>query len=77
MRTPRDEVLLTTVQAARFLGMSEGTVIRWSNLGRIPCVRTGAGHRRFRLGDLETVLTTGEADAPSRPVPPQAAEGSS
>lgn len=58
MSTPQDEVMVTTAQAARFLGVSEGSVIRWANRGDIPHVRTGAGHRRFRLGDLDPVLAS-------------------
>ena len=59
MHNPQDDVLLTTAQAARFLGVSESSVIRWANLGELPHVRTGAGHRRFRLGDLDLFLKTG------------------
>ena len=64
---PREEVQLSTLQASRFLGLAPRTVIRWANSGRIPCVRTGAGHRRFRLGDLEAILQTGRDSAPTRP----------
>lgn len=59
MSTPREEVLLTSGQAAAFLGLSQATILRWSTAGRIPCVRSAAGHRRFRLGDLESILKTG------------------
>lgn len=61
MSTPQDDVLVTTAQAARFLGVSESSVIRWANLGDIPHVRTGAGHRRFRLGDLDLFLKAGRS----------------
>lgn len=67
MPSPQDDVLVTTAQAARFLGVSEASVIRWANRGAIPHVRTGAGHRRFRLGDLSTFLKTGRYRAPTEP----------
>lgn len=74
MSTPQDEVLVTTAQAARFLGVSEASIIRWANRGDIPHVRTGAGHRRFRLGDLDLFLNAGSNSASSGP---QAAAGGS
>lgn len=64
MSTPREEVLLTSGQAAAFLGLSQATVLRWSTAGRIPCVRSAAGHRRFRLGDLEFILSSGGLGVP-------------
>lgn len=69
MFTPRDEVLLTSGQAAAFLGLSQATVLRWSRAGRIPCVRSAAGHRRFRLGDLETILNAGSPSVTDESVP--------
>lgn len=68
MTTPQDEVLVTTGQAARFLEVSEASVIRLANRGLLPCVRTGAGHRRFRLGDLTQFHLTG---SPSTSVDPR------
>lgn len=56
---PQEDLQVTTAQAARYLGLSTATVVRWANLGRIPHARSAAGHRRFRLGDLDKVLTTG------------------
>lgn len=45
--------LLSVSEAARVLGVSPGTVRRWSNSGTLACVRTPSGHRRFRRADLE------------------------
>ena len=39
---------LTSGQAGRILGVSPKTVNRWATEGRIPCVVTLGGHRRFR-----------------------------
>ncbi len=74
--TPREEVLLTSGQAAQFLRLSQATVLRWSTAGRIPCVRTGAGHRRFRLGDLEVILSNGGFNA-ARAIPEKSGEADS
>jgi len=47
---------LTLGQAARFLGVAQSTIRKWSDQGRVPAFYTPGGHRRFRRGDLETFL---------------------
>jgi excisionase family DNA binding protein len=49
---------LTTGQAARILGVSPKTVNRWANDGRIPCVVTLGGHRRFRADVIAAVAVS-------------------
>lgn len=39
---------LTPGQAASILGVSPKTINRWTKEGRLPCVTTLGGHRRFR-----------------------------
>ncbi len=46
---------LTPSQAARILHVSPKTVDRWADQGRIPCVVTLGGHRRFRREDILAV----------------------
>lgn len=41
------EELITTTEAARFLGVGPSTVKRWADDGLLACVRTAGGHRRF------------------------------
>lgn len=41
--------LLTTKQVARALGVSESSLKRWCDQGRVPCTRTEGGHRRLPL----------------------------
>ena len=47
---------LTLGQAARFLGVAQSTIRKWSDQGRVPAFYTPGGHRRFRRGDLESFL---------------------
>lgn len=49
---------LTPGQVARLLGVSPKTVYRWATSGRIPCVVTLGGHRRFRVDDIAAVAAT-------------------
>jgi excisionase family DNA binding protein len=45
--------LLDIAQAAAFLNVSEASLRRWTNSGRLPCLRVGQRReRRFRRGDL-------------------------
>ncbi|HET9597750.1 MAG TPA: helix-turn-helix domain-containing protein [Anaeromyxobacteraceae bacterium] len=45
--------LLTSGDVARLLGVASATLKRWTDAGRIPCVRTAGGHRRFLRSDVE------------------------
>jgi excisionase family DNA binding protein len=47
---------LTLGQAARFLGVAQSTIRKWSDQGRVPAFYTPGGHRRYRRGDLESFL---------------------
>ena len=47
---------LTLGQAARYLGVAQSTIRKWSDQGRVPAFYTPGGHRRYRRRDLETFL---------------------
>ena len=47
---------LTLGQAARYLGVAQSTIRKWSDSGRLPAFYTPGGHRRFRRGDLDSFL---------------------
>jgi excisionase family DNA binding protein len=47
---------LTLGQAARYLGVAQSTIRKWSDQGRVPAFYTPGGHRRFRRQDLETFV---------------------
>lgn len=48
-------VEFTTEEAARWLGISRSTFVRWADAGRIPFEVGPDGDRRFRREDLEAV----------------------
>jgi excisionase family DNA binding protein len=47
---------LTLGQAARFLGVAQSTIRKWSDQGRVPAFYTPGGHRRYRRRDLEAFV---------------------
>jgi excisionase family DNA binding protein len=51
-----DSEWLTLGQAARFLGVAQSTIRKWSDQGRVPAFYTPGGHRRYKRGDLESFL---------------------
>lgn len=59
-----EEGLLDIKGAARFLGVSTASLRRWTNSGRLACLRVGGRReRRFRLADLVAFLQ----DQPAQP----------
>lgn len=52
----REPEWLTLGQAARFLGVAQSTLRKWSDQGRVATFYTPGGHRRYRRGDLEAFL---------------------
>lgn len=58
------EGLLDIKQAARFLKVSETSLRRWTNSGRLPCARVGGKReRRFRRADLLAFVEESPATA--------------
>lgn len=56
------ESLLNIKQAAKILNASEISLRRWSDAGKLPCLRIGVRReRRFRLTDLLAYLEHGQA----------------
>jgi excisionase family DNA binding protein len=47
---------LTLGQAAKYLGVAQSTIRKWSDQGRVPAFYTPGGHRRYRRSDLDTFL---------------------
>ncbi|TMK78439.1 MAG: response regulator [Actinobacteria bacterium] len=57
---------LTLGQAAKYLGMAQSTIRKWSDSGRLPAFYTPGGHRRYRRSDLDEFLEQGGKVAPRR-----------
>jgi excisionase family DNA binding protein len=56
-RAPTNEPdWLTLGQAAKYLGVAQSTIRKWSDQGRVPAFYTPGGHRRYRRRDLDTFL---------------------
>ena len=58
---------LTLGQAARYLGVAQSTIRKWSDQGRVPAFYTPGGHRRYRRGDLDNFLERSGPSGGSRP----------
>ncbi|WP_090627609.1 helix-turn-helix domain-containing protein [Nitrosomonas marina] len=71
------ESLLNIKQAAKILNASVVSLRRWTDAGKLPCLRIGTRReRRFRLSDLNAYLEQNrflENPLPSDPAPGQTA----
>jgi excisionase family DNA binding protein len=47
---------LTLGQAAKYLGVAQSTIRKWSDQGRVPAFYTPGGHRRYKRADLDRFL---------------------
>src|SRR5215218_864425 len=64
-RTSTESDWLTLGQAAKYLGVAQSTIRKWSDGGRLLAFYTPGGHRRYRRSDLDTFLAqSGGAGAP-------------
>jgi excisionase family DNA binding protein len=59
---------LTLGQAARYLGVAQSTIRKWSDSGRLPAFYTPGGHRRFRRGDLDQFLGSSRGGPRAQPL---------
>jgi len=62
------QLVFTSSQAARYLGVSLATIRRWTDAGHISCYRTPGGQRRFSRDQLDRFIASLQRDsAPARP----------
>jgi excisionase family DNA binding protein len=68
-RRSERQLVFTSSQAARYLGVSLATVRRWTDAGHIACYRTPGSQRRFSRAQLDEFIasmqrhgTTSDAD---------------
>ena len=52
----RDPEWLTLGKAAKFLGVAQSTLRKWTDDGRVPAIITPGRHRRYRRDDLEAFV---------------------
>jgi excisionase family DNA binding protein len=58
-------LVVTSAQAARYLGVSLATVRRWTDAGYVSCYRTPGGQRRFAREQLDAFITSMHRDGPA------------
>jgi excisionase family DNA binding protein len=56
MDTSKSPLGLSTSQAAQALGVSLGTIRRWSDMGYLQSYRTPGGQRRFSADPIDQFL---------------------
>jgi excisionase family DNA binding protein len=57
-RRSERQLVFTSSQAARYLGVSLATVRRWTDAGHIACYRTPGGQRRFSRAQLDDFIAS-------------------
>jgi excisionase family DNA binding protein len=66
MRSSSESDWLTLGQAAKYLGVAQSTIRKWSDGGRLLAFYTPGGHRRYRRSDLDTFLAQSGSGSPPR-----------
>jgi len=68
------QLVFTSSQAARYLGVSLATIRRWTDAGHISCFRTPGGQRRFSREQLDGFISSmqqnSREDAPAEQAAP-------
>ena len=59
------QLVFTSSQAARYLGVSLATIRRWTDAGHISCYRTPGGQRRFSRAQLDDFIASMQHDSPT------------
>lgn len=61
LREPVDATdrLLTPAEVASMFRVDPKTVSKWSTVGRLDCLRTPGGHRRYRESQIRRLLEGG------------------
>ena len=72
---PRNErqLVFTSSQAARYLGVSLATIRRWTDAGHVGCYRTPGGQRRFSRAQLDDFVASMQRTGPADAEPPAVA----
>ena len=51
-----EQELISPAQAAKMLGVSITTLRNWEKAGKIKCIKTLGGHRRFKVDEIKKIL---------------------
>ena len=66
LQAPSDrQLVFTSSQAARYVGVSLATIRRLTDAGHIHCYRTPGGQRRFSRDQLDHFISTLHRDGPT------------
>jgi len=60
------EPLLTPSEVASLFRVNPKTVTRWAKAGKLSCVRTLGGHRRYLESEVRELFEAAEGDAERR-----------
>lgn len=63
------QLVFTSSQAARYLGVSLATIRRWTDAGHIACYRTPGGQRRFSKDQLDGFIVSLQGGGPVHTAP--------
>jgi excisionase family DNA binding protein len=56
MEIPNHTILLTPSEVAALFRVDPKTVTRWSQKGKLHCIKTVGGHRRYLMDEVQTLL---------------------
>jgi excisionase family DNA binding protein len=65
---PSEPQWLTLGEAARYLGVAQSTIRKWSDRGRVRAFYTPGRHRRYRREDLDAFLDSSGPDLTGGPL---------
>ena len=60
-----DPELMTPAEVAALFRVDPKTVTKWARKGKLTCIRTLGGHRRYKTADIRALLAT--AQVPEQP----------
>ena len=66
--TGNDHALMTPGEVAALFRVDPKTVTKWARAGKLSCIRTLGGHRRYKTADIRALLATAQ-------IPEQPADG--
>lgn len=59
---PEEDRLLTPAEVAHLFRVDAKTVTRWAKAGKLSCIRTLGGHRRYRESEIQALITGGREE---------------